>query len=350
MRIRQKRTILILLLFIVMTTLSLFLCIAFFLSQNQIPQTSFVMQIVDPINFTQSSHSSDLSAYLTNSELSSYYGYYFTKSFPYITITIILILASSFGLFAYCIKRQQHKQQLEIAQNIAKLKEQELHENDDFYQELSQIKLWMTQYQSDYEKLYAYMTHEQKNMLTLMKARCSSSCEPALLQDIQHLQDSMEDLLTLFAQGDDTLEEVDFAYLCALVCDQYRSLYPSLRFSFDEDENYLMMGKEFWIKRALANVIDNAIKYGGQAPIQIQLRVKNNTIICKVIDQGCGIPNKKIQEIFQYRYRIHPLQKDGFGIGLSLVHHVCDLCDGYVWVESEEAKGSCFQLCFPTKH
>lgn len=53
------------------------------------------------------------------------------------------------------------------------------------------------------------------------------------------------------------------------------------------------------------------------------------------------------EKIFENRYRIGNRQKNGYGIGLSLVRHVAELCGGFVWVESEEAKGSKFKLIFP---
>ena len=101
------------------------------------------------------------------------------------------------------------------------------------------------------------------------------------------------------------------------------------------------------IYRAICNLLDNAIKYGEDKPIEINVKNKNNSIIISVHDNGIGIPQELQDKIFNHRYRINELNKDGYGIGLSLVSHVCDLCSGFVWVESEKNKGSTFYLSFP---
>jgi len=72
-----------------------------------------------------------------------------------------------------------------------------------------------------------------------------------------------------------------------------------------------------------------------------------DSVIIAVKDYGCGIPNDEQNKIFQNRYRVKDLNKDGYGIGLSLVSHVCDLCGGFVWLDSEKDKGSVFYLSFP---
>lgn len=61
-----------------------------------------------------------------------------------------------------------------------------------------------------------------------------------------------------------------------------------------------------------------------------------------VKDNGIGIDKTKLSTIFDYRYRVNELNKDGFGIGLSLVSHVTDLCGGFASVKSTAGKGSTF--------
>jgi signal transduction histidine kinase len=134
--------------------------------------------------------------------------------------------------------------------------------------------------------------------------------------------------------------------ICALVCDTYKKIYENIYFEFDDDGNTTILAKERWIYRAISNLVDNAVKYGEGKPIYISIKNKNNSVIVTVKDNGIGIDRNSIGKIFDNKYRINELNKDGYGIGLSLVSHVCDLCEGFVMVESELNEGSCFYLSF----
>ena len=75
--------------------------------------------------------------------------------------------------------------------------------------------------------------------------------------------------------------------------------------------------------------------------------MKHKSVIIIVKDHGIGISEEKQNQIFNHNYRINELNKDGYGIGLSLVSHVCDLCQGFVTVESKMQEGTTFYLSFP---
>ena len=107
------------------------------------------------------------------------------------------------------------------------------------------------------------------------------------------------------------------------------------------------MAKSRWIYRAVSNLLDNAIKYGCGKPISLSVEVRKGSVIVKVQDQGIGIEKSHLDKIFQNRYRVNELNKNGYGIGLSLVSYVCDLCGGFIMAESEPSHGTTFYLSFP---
>lgn len=317
--------------------------------QNNVSATSFSLKLVDrlPATITPVSPDATYHSIISNSDLDTYYMHQYTKNFPYLfTLTSLIMIVSTLLLWGW-MKRREEKKHDRIAFDIRKLRDSEPQHQDEFYDELESIKEQMNAYQKDQERLHAYITHEQKNMIMMIKARLDQREDPKLMEDLDKLKHSVDDVLTLFANEESEKENVDLAILTAMECDLYRQIYPQLSFHFDEEQDYTILGKEYWIRRAIANLIDNAIKYGNQKPIEVVLSQKHNCVILKVIDHGLGMPKEQFDEIFQYRYRIHNLQKDGFGIGLSLVSHVCDLCDGVIWVDSKTNKGSIFQMSFP---
>ncbi len=103
------------------------------------------------------------------------------------------------------------------------------------------------------------------------------------------------------------------------------------------------------IRQALANLVDNAIKYSPQyAEIHLFYFKFNKTVIIKVQDQGMGINESDLPLIWKRLYRgENSRNQKGIGLGLSLVKSIVEAHNGSVSVESIYEKGSTFILTLP---
>lgn len=209
------------------------------------------------------------------------------------------------------------------------------------------IKDKFNQTLDEYKRLNSYLSHEQKNAIAILRTNLEIDNNQEYLKFIDNISDSIDDVLTLSdVKIDKGLTQVDVSLICASICDGYRKTYRNIEFDFDDESNTIILAKERWIYRAISNLVDNAVKYGEGKPVKVSVENKKNTVVITVEDQGIGMDKNFIGKIFNNKYRINELNKDGYGIGLSLVSHVCDLCDGFVIVDSEINKGSCFYLAF----
>lgn len=261
----------------------------------------------------------------------------------------LFLLISSFLLWII-LKRIQQKDTLQIARSLHHVTEDYIVADPVLEEAYINIHEHFDQMLEDYKRLNSYLSHEQKNAVSILQTRLEADGQFGYLQDLRHITDSINDILTLSDHSDraDT-GDVDTVMICAQVCDTYRRIYKDISFDFDEAAEAVIQAKSRWIERAVSNLIDNAVKYGGGKPVEVKVSSSHHSVILTVRDYGQGIPDEKQDAVFHYHYRINELKKDGYGIGLSLVSHVCDLCGGFVTFESEVKKGTCFYLSFPQK-
>ena len=102
---------------------------------------------------------------------------------------------------------------------------------------------------------------------------------------------------------------------------------------------------------ALANLVDNAIKYSEPgAAVAVGGERRANRACLWVRDQGLGIPTRDLERIFERFYRVDRARSrstGGTGLGLAIVRHVAAYHGGDVTVESVEGEGSVFTLRIP---
>jgi two-component system phosphate regulon sensor histidine kinase PhoR len=126
-------------------------------------------------------------------------------------------------------------------------------------------------------------------------------------------------------------------------------------------------GNPEYLERAVANLVENAIKYtrgggggggGGEAAGLIKLIVRGGSsaepgggnVIVEVVDNGVGITEEHLPRIFERFYRVERSRSrdaGGTGLGLSIVKHIVQAHGGQIEVESTPGVGSTFRVTLP---
>ncbi|MGE5457061.1 MAG: sensor histidine kinase [Methanococcaceae archaeon] len=103
----------------------------------------------------------------------------------------------------------------------------------------------------------------------------------------------------------------------------------------------------------LHNLISNAIKFTNlDGTVKIKAREENNLLEISVQDNGVGISNEKLNNMFHVDKNISTKgtnQEKGTGLGLHLCKEFVEKHDGRIWVKSELGKGSEFCFTIPCK-
>lgn len=104
------------------------------------------------------------------------------------------------------------------------------------------------------------------------------------------------------------------------------------------------------IQQVIINLVSNSIKYM-PSPGQITINAHKNKgrVIVSVSDEGIGIPEKDLENIFLRFYRVSGSASSfaGTGIGLFISSEIIKAHNGSIWAESTLGKGSQFYFCIP---
>ena len=288
-------------------------------------------------------------------DLQKYADYYHDQlmhKIAIISVFFCLFLIGSTFVLWLALRRMQKNENIRIAEQLHSIQEMNDFVSDDpiLAKAFSNIREQFEHHMMDYERLHTYLSHEQKNALSLLRANLELHHEDACLKNIEDIAMGIDDLVTLSESKEKIeMKPIDIISLCADVVDTFTPHYPKLHYNFD-DELLYVAAKPRWIICALHNLIDNAIKYGEGKDITITITGNEHDVCIHVLDNGIGIAEDVQKKIFDQSYRVNELNKDGYGIGLSLVMHVCKLCDGEIHCDSIPGKGSEFIMKLPRCH
>ena len=147
------------------------------------------------------------------------------------------------------------------------------------------------------------------------------------------------------------IAEINLPELVNDVLDLYQIIAEEKKINLQTqmpDELHLLADR-VRIQQALANLVDNAIKYtpeGGQ--VQIAISKADNQVEIAVKDNGRGIPDDELPRIWDRLYRGDKSRNEkGLGLGLSLVKAVVQAHQGSVEVASAVEQGSVFTMHLP---
>lgn len=112
--------------------------------------------------------------------------------------------------------------------------------------------------------------------------------------------------------------------------------------------SYMIEQDEMRIKQILNNLISNALKNTTKGYVEVSYEVYDDSIRIIVTDTGCGIPENKIDKIFERFEKVDPFVQ-GAGIGLSICKSIVEKMKGEIKVNSVVDKGSTFTVVFPCK-
>jgi signal transduction histidine kinase len=103
------------------------------------------------------------------------------------------------------------------------------------------------------------------------------------------------------------------------------------------------------LRRLVRNLLDNARRYGGSAPVTVALDRSGRDVVLSVSDRGPGVPDAERERIFEPFYRAQGASETagGVGLGLALVRTIVHQHGGTVVCLARDGGGSVFRVTLP---
>lgn len=208
------------------------------------------------------------------------------------------------------------------------------------------------------EQLVADASHELRTPLTSLRTNIEVLAQPDLLHpdDRRRLVEDVVVQLDEFAamvgglvelaRGDTpvgTTATVELDELTARIVDRLDPARDRVRLSLSPGE---VVGDPERLERAVSNLIENALKYGGDAPVEVTTTAGSVT----VRDHGPGIDANDLPHVFERFYRSPAARgAPGSGLGLAIVRQVADAHGGDVEVVNVDDGGVRATLRLPQR-
>ncbi len=166
-----------------------------------------------------------------------------------------------------------------------------------------------------------------------------------LEEEVREMSDLIHDLLSFTRAGLQpehmTLESVPLLEIAQPIAAREAPRLAALEVRIDPACRVL--AEPDLLRRALANLVRNAVRYAGSAgPILLEAESRGDCILVRVSDSGPGVPEETLHRIFDPFFRVEPSRSretGGIGLGLAIVKTCIEACQGTVVARNRSPSG-----------
>lgn len=201
-------------------------------------------------------------------------------------------------------------------------------------------------------RVVAALAHDLRSPITALRLRLELMDEDdntrAMQTTLEEMAHMSEATLAFMREATSTerARRVDLHALVDAVCEDYRVRPADVCFSGQQGVE--LVCRPMALRRALRNVIDNALAYGGNARVVLQ---SESDIVCiTVADAGPGVPEEKLEAIFDAFVRLEASRNrdtGGTGLGLAITRSIINAHGGQVTLRNRPEGGLVVQMRLP---
>jgi two-component system, OmpR family, sensor kinase len=204
----------------------------------------------------------------------------------------------------------------------------------------------------DRTQMLAAISHDLRTPLTRLRLRIARIEDPAIRKSVAADLNEMESMIdaTLAFLRDDTsdepLEPIDLAAIIETIATDAADSGHEV--SVQIPRSIIVNGRHLALKRAMTNVVQNAIKYGRTAHITAQEDVDD--VVVLVDDDGPGIADDKLELVFEPFRRVEESrgrETGGYGLGLTVARSIVRAHGGDITLSNRAMGGLKARIVLP---
>ena len=210
----------------------------------------------------------------------------------------------------------------------------------------------LKRYIEDRAGILAAVSHDLKTPLTRIRLRIDLMDDEELrnktVKDLAEME-SMVSATLEFMRSSETGEPNQRMDMMALLESiQQDASEAGGKVNLTEQPIALYDGKPLALKRCIVNLVENALRYGGQADISVEESRKS--LIISICDKGPGIPVESLQRVFDPFFRLESSRAQhtgGTGLGLGIARNIARAHGGDIELHNRSSGGLCARLVLP---
>ena len=185
----------------------------------------------------------------------------------------------------------------------------------------NQMQGRLRRFVDDRTAMIGAISHDLRTPLTRMRFRLEEAPDhvrDGMLEEVAQMEEMITSVLHFIRDASEpgSRETMDMRSILASVVDGANLTGGDV--VLEPGESALVDIDALGMKRVLANLVDNALKYGEAA--RIRLRIEQGDAVAEVIDEGPGLPEGELERVFRPFYRspaTRPAETSGMGLGLA---------------------------------
>ena len=196
--------------------------------------------------------------------------------------------------------------------------------------------------------LLAGISHDLRTPIARMQLELellNGDMDHQLIQDLRENLEEMNDIITTTLElskgfGDQLSESVDIHIILQAVVNDFTTQGAKITLTGDDICTCNLPVIAF--KRVLNNLLDNAVRYSEDKPVEIKYNCHDRHVIIQIIDQGPGIPAEMYNQVFQPFTRLESSRSrssGGSGLGLAIVAQLCQANSWSIELKDSEYGG-----------
>ncbi|HWK34946.1 HAMP domain-containing sensor histidine kinase [Sphingomonas sp.] len=202
------------------------------------------------------------------------------------------------------------------------------------------------------DRMLGAIGHDLRTPLAALRVRIESVEDDAdrakMADTIDEMARTLEDILSLARLGrpSEPPTEVDLAALVDAVVEDFRDLGHDI--AADDFDRLPMRLRPALMRRAVRNLIENAIKYASQVEVTVQRTDRGARI--EVLDRGPGIAPDKLAAVFEAFIRVEDSRNretGGIGLGLALTRAIVEEAGGTIVLANRDGGGLAATIDLP---